>query len=59
MGWIKIIVYGVYSVEVAQTIMLGVQGIEAYGPGFGNIVTLSRTYLLWFAVPVLSSTGTV
>ncbi|KAF4613883.1 hypothetical protein D9613_007533 [Agrocybe pediades] len=53
--WIKFLVYGVYAAEIAQTIMLTAQGFQTFASGFGDMRAVVRVYLLWFSVPILSS----
>ena len=50
-------VYGIYAIELVQTILLTVAAFRQFGTGFGNIEALNSTRLLWFAVPILSSIG--
>ena len=53
----KILVYGVYAIELVQTILFTIAGFRQLGTGFGNLEALSNTSLLWFAVPIFSSIG--
>ena len=50
-------VYGVYAIELVQTILFTIAAFRQFGTGFGNIEALNSTRLLWFAVPILSSIG--
>ncbi|KAF9563237.1 hypothetical protein CPC08DRAFT_749080 [Agrocybe pediades] len=54
-AWMKVLVYTVYAAETAQTIMLTAQGFQTFASGFGDIRAILRVYLLWFSVPILSS----
>ena len=54
----KILVYSIYAVELVQTILFTKVAFEQLAAGFGNFDALNHGGLLWFAVPILSSTGT-
>ena len=53
----KILVYSIYAVELVQTILFTKMAFKQLAAGFGNFDALDRGGLLWFAVPILSSTG--
>jgi len=51
----KILVYGVYAAELAQTILYSKAGFQEFAAGFGNVLALEEIGLLWFAAPVLTA----
>ena len=50
-------VYGVYAIELVQTILFTIAAFRQLGAGFGDFGALNNSSLLWFAVPILSSIG--
>lgn len=48
----KSLVYFVYCIEVAQTIILTHDCWKTYAEGFGNLAAVDSTHLIWLAVPV-------
>ena len=55
----KILVYGIYAVELVQTILFTGQAFQTFAVGFGSFEALNHIGLAWFAVPILSSTGVI
>lgn len=53
----KAIVYGVYLVEVVQTILLTYAAFSGFAKGFGNVNGLTDNTVLWLSIPVLTSVG--
>ena len=53
----KILVYAVYAVELAQTILFTQMGFKELAAGFGQPEALNEVGNFWFSVPILSSTG--
>ena len=53
----KALVYGIYAAELVQTILFTTMAFRQLAAGFGNFDALDDSGLLWFAVPILSSTG--
>lgn len=53
----KILVYGVYAVELLQTILISKMMLKQFAIGFGSFAVLNDMGLLWFVVPILSSIG--
>ena len=53
----KVLVYGVYTAELVQTILYAKKGFREFAAGFGNILALDEIGLLWFAAPVLTAIG--
>ncbi|EKM52244.1 uncharacterized protein PHACADRAFT_148765 [Phanerochaete carnosa HHB-10118-sp] len=50
----KTLVYGVYLVEMVQTILVTHDAFGEYARGFGNLKALNAEGLHWIAVPVFS-----
>ena len=53
----KILVYGVYTIELVQAILLARMASIEFAAGFGNFEALNTIGLLSLAVPILSSIG--
>ena len=53
----KILVYGIHAAELVQTILFAKKGFSQFAAGFGNFEALNHIGLLWFAVPIISSSG--
>ena len=53
----KILVYGVFTVELLQTTLLTKMVFGQFATHFGKFAVLNEIGLLWFIVPILSSTG--
>ncbi|PBK94615.1 hypothetical protein ARMGADRAFT_59573 [Armillaria gallica] len=51
----KYLVYGIYVIEFAQTMLLAHDMFATYGYGFGDIDSLTRMHFNWFTVPVVSA----
>ncbi|KIP07575.1 hypothetical protein PHLGIDRAFT_70814, partial [Phlebiopsis gigantea 11061_1 CR5-6] len=51
----QIIVYGVYALDTAQTIIVTDDVFNAYAKHFGNEKILDSVGMEWLAVPVLTS----
>ncbi|KAJ7463285.1 hypothetical protein FB451DRAFT_1494252 [Mycena latifolia] len=50
---LKCLVYGVYLVELAETIMITHDAFQMYGYGFADLEALTRMGIYWFDVPIL------
>ncbi|KAJ7080924.1 hypothetical protein B0H15DRAFT_474013 [Mycena belliarum] len=50
----KCLVYIVYVIELAQTILMTHDIFLVFGAGFGNLVALTKIYFDWLTVPVMS-----
>ena len=53
----KILVYTVYVAELVQVILYSRMAFKEFAVGFGIFEVLNKIGDLWFAVPILSSTG--
>ncbi|TFK61360.1 hypothetical protein BDN72DRAFT_828339 [Pluteus cervinus] len=51
--WCKILVYGVFLLESAQTIIVTRDAFDTFASGFGNPNELSGVHTSWFTVPVV------
>ncbi|GJE98656.1 hypothetical protein PsYK624_148910 [Phanerochaete sordida] len=50
----KALVYSVFLIETAQTILVTHDAFNAYAKGFGNLVALGSAQMEWLAVPIFS-----
>ncbi|KAF8142933.1 hypothetical protein K438DRAFT_1634528, partial [Mycena galopus ATCC 62051] len=50
----KCLVYGVYIVELAQTILVTHDAFSNFGYGFGNLSALTNMHFDWLTVPIMS-----
>lgn len=53
----KVLVYGVYATELAQTILYSKMAFQEFAAGFGTFPALEDIGILWFAVPILTAIG--
>ncbi|KAF8588248.1 hypothetical protein K439DRAFT_671764 [Ramaria rubella] len=53
---LKFIVYGLYTVEVAQVILTARDAVAVLGAGWGNPKALNAAQLLWLDIPIMSGT---
>ncbi|KAK0484831.1 hypothetical protein IW261DRAFT_860259 [Armillaria novae-zelandiae] len=51
----KNIVYGIYVIEFAQTMLVAHDMFALFGYGFGDMNALTKTNLNWLAVPIMSA----
>ncbi|KAK0212252.1 hypothetical protein DFS33DRAFT_1269079 [Desarmillaria ectypa] len=51
----KCLVYGIYIVEVAQTILVSHDAFATFGYGFGDMEALIGMHFDWLTVPVMSA----
>ncbi|KAF8588253.1 hypothetical protein K439DRAFT_1406554 [Ramaria rubella] len=51
---LKSIVYGLYTVEVAQVILAARDAVAVLGAGWGNPKALNSPQLLWIDIPIMS-----
>jgi len=51
----KVLVYGVYLFEIAQTLMLTQTCFATFAKGFGDLNAINHIGVIWFAVPIMSS----
>ncbi|KAF8899687.1 hypothetical protein CPB85DRAFT_187537 [Mucidula mucida] len=52
--WTKCLVYGTYTLELTQTILIMHDAFVIFGTGFGDLEALIDAHFLWFSVPVIS-----
>ncbi len=55
--WTKCLVYGTYTLELTQTILIMHDAFVIFGTGFGDLEALIDAHFLWFSVPVMSGIG--
>jgi hypothetical protein len=55
--WTKAFVYGLFILEVVQTIMIGHDAVATLGTGYGDPTQLDLAHLSWITIPLLSSIG--
>jgi hypothetical protein len=53
----KYLVYGIYIVELAQTIFVTYDAFTNFGSGFGNFEALTNMHFHWLTVPLMSGLG--
>ncbi|KAK0459351.1 uncharacterized protein EV420DRAFT_1642316 [Desarmillaria tabescens] len=51
----KYLVYGIYVIEFAQTILVTYDAFAGFGYGFGDIEALTRMYFNWLIVPIMGA----
>ncbi|KAF9072056.1 hypothetical protein BDP27DRAFT_1418416 [Rhodocollybia butyracea] len=51
---IKCVVYGIFTIEVIQTVLITHDAFAIFGYGFGNFDSLTDIHMEWFTVPVMS-----
>ncbi len=54
----KYLVYGIYIVEFAQTMLVTHDAFSMFGYGFGDIEALTDMHFNWLTVPIMSAAGT-
>lgn len=54
---IKYVVYGVFIIEVIQTILVTHDAFAIFGYGFSEFKSLTDMHMDWFTVPVMSGLG--
>jgi hypothetical protein len=53
----KFIIYFLFVVEIAQTILATKDAYSVYAEGFGQFEALDNMHLLWLTLPVMSGLG--
>ncbi|KAK0236466.1 hypothetical protein EDD85DRAFT_938229 [Armillaria nabsnona] len=51
----KYLVYGIYGIEVMQTVLIAHDVFAAFGYGFGDIDALARINFFWLTVPIMGA----
>ncbi|KAK0478579.1 hypothetical protein EDD18DRAFT_1443201 [Armillaria luteobubalina] len=51
--FVKCLVYGVYIVELVQTILVARDAFVVFGYGFGNLEALTGMHLNWLILPII------
>ncbi|KAF9549700.1 hypothetical protein CPC08DRAFT_769019 [Agrocybe pediades] len=50
----KLLVYGVYALELTQTVMITHSAFVVFGSGYGDLSQFNNVSLAWFEVPIIS-----
>ncbi|PBK85482.1 hypothetical protein ARMGADRAFT_1128884 [Armillaria gallica] len=50
----KYLVYGIYIVEIVQTMFVTHDAFAVFGYGFGDLIAVTDMHFNWFAVPIMS-----
>ncbi len=53
--FIKYLVYGIYIVELVQTILASHDAFATFGYGFGDLDALIDVHFYWLIVPIMSA----
>ncbi|PBK86532.1 hypothetical protein ARMGADRAFT_1086380 [Armillaria gallica] len=53
--FIKYLVYGIYIVELVQTILASHDAFATFGYGFGDLDALTDVHFYWLIVPIMSA----
>jgi hypothetical protein len=53
----KCLVYGVYAIELVETILITHDAFTTFGYGFGDISTFTKVGFDWLTIPVMSGLG--
>ena len=54
----KYLVYGIYIVELVQTMFVTHDAFAIFGYGFGDIDALTGMHFDWLTIPLMSAVGT-
>ena len=54
----KHLVYGLYVVELIQTILVTYDAFAIFGYGFGDLEALTKIHFNWLVVPIMGGIGT-
>ncbi|PBK82337.1 hypothetical protein ARMGADRAFT_1170969, partial [Armillaria gallica] len=53
--FIKYLVYGIYIIELVQTVLVAHDTFAMFGYGFGDMDSLTGKHLSWFTIPIISA----
>jgi len=53
----KCLVYGIYFIELVQSILVIETGFRTFVTSFGNVEVFDRIETLWLSVPILTAIG--
>ncbi|KAF8873062.1 hypothetical protein CPB84DRAFT_1895644, partial [Gymnopilus junonius] len=53
--WTQVLVYGLYTAELIQTVLLTQTAFFSFATGFGNFNAINEEGTLWFSVPIMNS----
>ena len=57
--YMKSLVYGIYVLEVTQTILIIETGFRHCVTGFGDVEVFDRVEVLWLSIPIFTAIGKV
>jgi hypothetical protein len=55
--YMKILVYGIYFLEVVQSGLMVEMGFRNFVTHFGDVETFNQVETMWLSVPVLTAIG--
>jgi hypothetical protein len=53
----KILVYGVYTLEIVQTVMSTIIAFHVFATGYGDSAAYNDIWIVWVSVPLMSGLG--
>jgi hypothetical protein len=53
----KVLVYGVYALEISQTVMSAMTAFHVFATGYGNFAAYGDIWIVWFSIPLMSGIG--
>jgi hypothetical protein len=53
----KILVHGIYVLEVIQTVLMVDMGFRNFVTRFGDVEVFNQIETMWFSVPILTAIG--
>jgi hypothetical protein len=54
----KVLVYGLYALEIAQTVMSAMTAFHAFATGYGNFAACNDIWIVWFNIPLIRGINT-
>jgi len=57
--YMKGLVYGIYILEVTQTVLIIETGFRHFVTGFGVVEVFDRVEVLWLSIPIFTAIGKV
>ena len=56
-AYIKYLVYGIYTLEFIQSVLIIENGFRLFVTGFGDIEAIDQVGTAWLSVPILTAIG--
>jgi hypothetical protein len=53
----KCLVYGVYILELIQSVLSICNGFQKFVVGFGDVEAIDRVEMAWLSIPILTAIG--